>query len=165
MSYRRHLDMHIVPYLGSVKLSKLTAPMVSEFRTKLREGTPAPGQEAGKARSPAMVKKIMGSLQPEHYGSNEPQCGKIVSREFAVARGDAPEVLQPTCRDECTSYDLLCPEIYRPDAIFPQRFVERISRLDHSSGMARRFNFGCRFVNLGSTLTYSGFNLFKTNFA
>src|SRR5215475_8922796 len=36
--------------------------MVSEFRTKLREGTPAPGQENGEARSPAMVKKIMGSL-------------------------------------------------------------------------------------------------------
>jgi integrase len=60
--YRRHLEMHIVPYLGNVKLSKLTAPMVSEFRTKLREGTPAPGQEVGEARSPAMVKKIMGSL-------------------------------------------------------------------------------------------------------
>ncbi len=60
--YRRHLDMHIVPYLGNVKLSKLTAPMVSEFRTKLREGTPAPGQDTGEARSPAMVKKIVGSL-------------------------------------------------------------------------------------------------------
>jgi integrase len=60
--YRRHLDMHIAPYLGSVKLSKLTAPMVSEFRTKLRDGTAAPGEEVGKARSPAMVKKIIGSL-------------------------------------------------------------------------------------------------------
>jgi integrase len=60
--YQRHLDMHIVPYLGNVKISKLTAPMVSEFRTKLREGTPAPGQETGAQRSPAMVKKIMGSL-------------------------------------------------------------------------------------------------------
>ncbi len=60
--YQRHLDMHIVPYLGNVKLSKLTAPMVSEFRIKLREGTPAPGQETGAQRSPTMVKKIMGSL-------------------------------------------------------------------------------------------------------
>src|SRR5712664_1260717 len=42
--YRRHLRLHIVPYLGKVKLSKLTAPMVSEFRTKLSEGAPAPGQ-------------------------------------------------------------------------------------------------------------------------
>jgi integrase len=60
--YQRHLDMHIAPYLGLVKLSKLTAPMVSEFRAKLREGAPAPGQENGIKRSPAMVKKIMGSL-------------------------------------------------------------------------------------------------------
>ena len=59
--YRRHLDMHIAPYLGNVKLSKLSAPMVSEFRNKLREGTPAPGQESAR-RSPAMVKKIIGSL-------------------------------------------------------------------------------------------------------
>jgi integrase len=54
--------MHIAPYLGQVKLSKLTAPMVSEFRAKLRDGTPAPGQENGIKPSPAMVKKIMGSL-------------------------------------------------------------------------------------------------------
>src|SRR5258708_7016522 len=69
--YRRHLDMHITPYLGNVKLSKLTAPMVSEFRTKLREGTPAPGQEAGEARSPAMVKKLMGSLSSLLADANE----------------------------------------------------------------------------------------------
>jgi hypothetical protein len=34
--YRRLLDLHIKPYLGDVKLSKLTAPMVVEFRTKQR---------------------------------------------------------------------------------------------------------------------------------
>jgi integrase len=60
--YQRHLNMHIVPYLGNVKLSKLTAPMVSEFRAKLREGAPAPGQATGQKRSPDLVKKIMGSL-------------------------------------------------------------------------------------------------------
>jgi integrase len=62
IEYRRHLDMHITPYLGAVKLSKLTAPMIGEFRNQLREGKPAPGQETGFKRSPAMVKKIMGSL-------------------------------------------------------------------------------------------------------
>jgi integrase len=54
--------MHIVPFLGKVKLSKLTAPMIAGFRTKLREGAPAPGQETGEVRSPAMIRKIMGSL-------------------------------------------------------------------------------------------------------
>jgi integrase len=60
--YRRHLDMHIVPYIGNVKLSKLTAPMVSEFRTKLRDGVAAPGQQAATAHSPSLVKKVMTSL-------------------------------------------------------------------------------------------------------
>jgi integrase len=60
--YRRLLDMHIVPYIGNVKLSKLTAPMVSEFRTRLRDGAPSPSQENGEARSPAMVKRILTAL-------------------------------------------------------------------------------------------------------
>jgi integrase len=60
--YQRHLDTHIKPHLGNVKLSKLTVPMVKGFRTKLRDGTPAPGQDVGEKRSPAMVKKIIGSL-------------------------------------------------------------------------------------------------------
>jgi integrase len=63
VEYQRHLDLHIIiPYLGSIKLSKLSVPMVSEFRTRLRDGIPVPGQSVGQKRSPAMVKKIMGSL-------------------------------------------------------------------------------------------------------
>jgi integrase len=60
--YQSNLDMHIVPFLGNVKISKLTAPMIAEFRTKLREGAAAPGQETGEVRSPAMVRKIVGAL-------------------------------------------------------------------------------------------------------
>jgi integrase len=60
--YQRHLDLHIVPYLGAVKLSRLTVKTVKEFRNKLLDGTPAPGQENGQPRSPAMVKKIVTSL-------------------------------------------------------------------------------------------------------
>jgi integrase len=60
--YRRHLDLHIKPYLGNVKLSRLTAPMVKEFRAKLREGTPAPDEQTGTKRSAAMVRKIVCSL-------------------------------------------------------------------------------------------------------
>jgi integrase len=52
--YQCHLDKHIVPIIGPVKLSKLTAPMVNEFRDRLRDGNPP--------RSPAMVKKILTSL-------------------------------------------------------------------------------------------------------
>jgi Phage integrase, N-terminal SAM-like domain len=49
--------MHINPYVGNVKLSKLTAPMVTDLRNKLREGAPAPGEETGARRSPAMSRR------------------------------------------------------------------------------------------------------------
>lgn len=61
-SYRAHVTLHINPYLGRTKLSQLTAPMVREFEDKLRKGEPAPGEEFGKRRSIAMVKRIIGSL-------------------------------------------------------------------------------------------------------
>jgi integrase len=60
--YQQHLDLHIAPYLGWVKLSQLTAPMVREFEDRLSHGTPAPGSEDNSPRSPAMVRKIRGSL-------------------------------------------------------------------------------------------------------
>jgi integrase len=49
--YRQHLELHIVPLLGAVKLSRLTAPMVRAFEDKLSLD-----------RSLAMVRKIRGSL-------------------------------------------------------------------------------------------------------
>ena len=49
--YRQHVDLHIVPLIGAVKLSQLTVPMVRAFEDALR-----------KARSPAMVRKVRGSL-------------------------------------------------------------------------------------------------------
>ena len=49
--YRQHVDFHIIPLLGAVKLSQLTAPMVRQFEDKLR-----------KDRSPVMVRRAMGSL-------------------------------------------------------------------------------------------------------
>jgi len=49
--YRQHLDLHIAPLLGTVRLSQLTAPMARAFEDKLRED-----------RSPAMVRKAIGSL-------------------------------------------------------------------------------------------------------
>jgi integrase len=60
--YRQHLDIHIRPYLGKVKLSQLTAPVVRDFQDKLLSGKPAPGQETAERRSQAMVRKIIGSL-------------------------------------------------------------------------------------------------------
>ena len=50
--YRAHLRLHIAPTLGATLLSKLSAPMVRGLEDKLRQD----------GRSPAMLRKIMGSL-------------------------------------------------------------------------------------------------------
>jgi integrase len=55
--YRYMLDAHIAPYIGNVRLSKLTAPMVIEFRNHLRDGT-----GAAASRSAYMVKRITTAL-------------------------------------------------------------------------------------------------------
>jgi integrase len=51
-SYRQHLDHHIVPYMGGVKLSQFTVPLVREFMDKLRS----------QGRSPDMIKRVVGDL-------------------------------------------------------------------------------------------------------
>ena len=49
--YRQHLGLHIAPVIGNTLLSKLNVPAVRAFEDRLREH-----------RSPAMVKKVLGSL-------------------------------------------------------------------------------------------------------
>ena len=49
--YRQHLNFHIVPLIGNTRLSQMTVPMVRAFEDKLRID-----------RSPAMVRKVIGSL-------------------------------------------------------------------------------------------------------
>jgi len=49
--YQQHLELHIAPLLGTIRLSQLTVPMVRAFEDKLRID-----------RSPAMVRKAIGSL-------------------------------------------------------------------------------------------------------
>jgi integrase len=51
-SYQQHLDDHIVPYLGTVKLSQLTVPVIRNFMDRLRAD----------GRSPAMVKRVVSDL-------------------------------------------------------------------------------------------------------
>ena len=60
-AYRQHLRLHIEPYLGTLKLSQLSAPMVREFEERLARGDAPNGAEA-EPRSPAMVKKVRVSL-------------------------------------------------------------------------------------------------------
>jgi integrase len=51
-TYRQHLDQHIKPFLGSLKLSQLTVPLVRNFMDKLR----------AEGRSVPMVKRVVGDL-------------------------------------------------------------------------------------------------------
>jgi integrase len=50
--YREHVDRHIVPFIGTMKLSDLSAQAVRKFEDRLRE----------EGRSPAMIRKVVGSL-------------------------------------------------------------------------------------------------------
>jgi integrase len=52
VDYRRHLELHIIPLIGAVKLSQLTAPMVRGFADALRKS----------GTSSAMVRKLRVSL-------------------------------------------------------------------------------------------------------
>lgn len=60
--YRQHLNLHIVPYLGGLKLSALNVAIVREWQDKLRKGTPAPGQGEAEARTADLVKRCTTSL-------------------------------------------------------------------------------------------------------
>jgi integrase len=50
--YRQHLEQHIIPLIGAVKLSRLTVPMVTLFEDRLRN----------EGRSPTMARKVRISL-------------------------------------------------------------------------------------------------------
>jgi integrase len=52
LDYRQHLKLHILPYLGTTKLSRLTVPVVNSFRDQLLD----------QGRSPDMVRRVLGSL-------------------------------------------------------------------------------------------------------
>ena len=49
---REHLDLHIAPFVGATKLSKLAVPGVRAFEGQLRANR----------RSPALTRKVLGSL-------------------------------------------------------------------------------------------------------
>jgi hypothetical protein len=58
-------------YIGNMRLSELTAPMVSEFPHQASSGNASPRQGSGEARSSTMIKKMMGSLSLLLAGAQE----------------------------------------------------------------------------------------------
>src|ERR1700677_1129495 len=59
--YQQRLKLHIEPYLGNVKLSQLSAPMVREFEDTLARGGMPEGAEP-QPRTRTMVRKVRVSL-------------------------------------------------------------------------------------------------------
>jgi integrase len=53
--YQQHLDLHIEPFLGNIKLSELSTPMVRDFEDRL-------SADKANLRSPGLVRKVRGSL-------------------------------------------------------------------------------------------------------
>ncbi|MGY4360444.1 integrase [Bradyrhizobium sp. i1.3.1] len=60
--YQQHLNLHINPYLGGLKLSALSVAIVRDWQDKLRKGVPAPGQTQAEPRTADMVKRVTTSL-------------------------------------------------------------------------------------------------------
>jgi integrase len=60
-AYEQHLRLHIVPFIGRVRLSELSAPMIRKFEDDLREGR-EPGKDDLNPRSAPMLKRILTSL-------------------------------------------------------------------------------------------------------
>jgi integrase len=52
LAYQQHVNLHIVPFIGTVKLSRLSAPAVNAFRDRLLA--------AGRSRD--MVRRVLASL-------------------------------------------------------------------------------------------------------
>jgi integrase len=57
-NYREYLDKHILPFIGSTKLSTLSLQRVRAFEDTLREHV----NEQGKVRSSTMIRKVLVSL-------------------------------------------------------------------------------------------------------
>src|SRR5262249_51511356 len=52
LAYRQHVELHIVPYLGTTKLSRLSVPAVNAFRDQILD--------TGRSRD--MVRRVLASL-------------------------------------------------------------------------------------------------------
>ncbi len=90
-AYRQHLRLHIEPYLGSVKLPQLSAPMVREFLDKLARGD-MPGGADPEPRSLAMVRKVRVSLSALLADAQERGLvSRNVVRELRKTRGRRAE--------------------------------------------------------------------------
>lgn len=77
-SYRSHVNLHIVPFIGDTRLTALTIPAVRAFEDDLRNAD----------RSPAMIRKVMVSLGSMLADAQERGLtGRNVVRDIRGRRG------------------------------------------------------------------------------
>jgi integrase len=81
---RQHLNLHVTPFIGEVKLNKLTVPGVRDFQDKLREA----------GRSAAMVKRVtvsLGSILADAQGRGLTVRNPVHERSRAKSSSKASE--------------------------------------------------------------------------
>lgn len=105
--YRAHLRLHILPFVGLTKLSRLTVPALNAFRDKLLDT----------GRSQDMAKRVMKSLSAligEAQGRGLASVNNVRAL-VRVKRGKRTDVrpLMPT-HDELRSIIAATPDSYRP---------------------------------------------------
>lgn len=89
VAYQQHLNLHLTPFIGNEKLSKITVPAVRAFADQLR----------AEGRSPAMVKKAVTSLgallsDAQERGLITRNAVKEMSRRRSSAEKRAKRLLQ-----------------------------------------------------------------------
>jgi integrase len=87
--YEEHVDLHIVPFIGSKKLSDLTVPAVNAFTDQLRET----------GLSAAMIKKVvrsLGAIFKEARRRGLSNVAPTVGLELDLPERDDPRPVIPT---------------------------------------------------------------------
>jgi integrase len=87
--YEEHVDLHIVPFIGSKKLSDITVPAVNAFTDQLREA----------GLSAAMIKKVvrsLGAIFKEARRRGLSNVAPTVGLELDLPERDDPRPVIPT---------------------------------------------------------------------
>jgi integrase len=107
VDYRRHLKLHILPYIGRTKLARLTVPAINSFRDRLLDD----------GRSPDMVRRVLGSLaalvgDAQGRGLVAVNNVRAITRGKRGARTEKQRLVMPT-RDELRAIIAATPDRHR----------------------------------------------------
>jgi integrase len=107
LAYQQHVNLHIIPYVGTVKLSRLSVPAVNAYRDQLLD--------TGRSRD--MVRRVLASLAAlvdEAMGRGLVATNNVraVTKTKRGKRPEAP-IEMPT-RDELRAIVAATPDRHRP---------------------------------------------------